>query len=64
MGDDFETFPLSSEDLLLVAHDEWKRRQERKHLHDEIPWVSGWISGFLTSKRFAKDQIEKIRQGN
>ena len=49
-------FP-SSGDLLLIAHDEWKRRQERKGFDDEIPWVSGWISGYLTSKKFVDDQL-------
>jgi hypothetical protein len=56
-----ERFPDSTE-LLLVAHDEWKRREERKHLHDEITWVSGWISGFLTSKKFVIDQAKSLRR--
>jgi len=54
-------FP-SSEDLLLIAHDEWKRREERKHIHDNVSWVSGWISGFLTSKKFAYKQIDKLHK--
>jgi len=53
-------FP-SSGDLLLIAHDEWKRRQERKGFDDEIPWVSGWISGYLTSKKFVNEQLIKLR---
>ena len=51
----------SSGELLLVAHDEWKRRQERKNLDDELPWISGWISGFLTSKKFVNERIDKLR---
>ena len=51
----------SSSDLLLIAHDEWKRREERKHLHDHISWVNGWISGFLTSKKFVNERLEILR---
>jgi hypothetical protein len=40
-------FPNSTE-LLLMANTEWKNRIERKHTHDCIPWVDGWIHGFLT----------------
>jgi hypothetical protein len=50
----------SSTSLLLIAHDEWKRRQERKHMDDESPWISGWISGYLTSKKFVQDRIEEL----
>lgn len=53
---------MSSGDLLLLAHDEWKRRQERKHFDDEQSWVSGWIGGFMTSKKWAHDYIRKLRQ--
>jgi hypothetical protein len=52
---------MSSGDLLLLAHDEWKRRQERKHFDDEQSWVSGWIGGFMTSKKWAHDYIRKLR---
>jgi hypothetical protein len=52
----------SSSDLLLIAHDEWKRREERKHQHDHISWVNGWISGFLTSKKFAQERIEYLHK--
>jgi len=53
----------SSKDLLLIAHDEWKRREERKRIHEEIPWVSGWISSYFTSKKFVHDKIKELRQG-
>ena len=56
-----EKTPNSTE-LLLVAHDEWKRREERKHLHPEIPWITGWISGFLTSREFVKRKAVEIRE--
>lgn len=42
-------FPNSTE-LLLMAHTDWKNRIERKHTHEEIPWVDGWIHGYLTPK--------------
>jgi hypothetical protein len=57
-----ETLHLSSSDLLLIAHDEWKRREERKHQHDHISWVNGWISGFLTSRKFVQEKIVELRQ--
>jgi len=52
---------FNSTELLLLAHDEWKRRQERKHLDDEPAWVSGFIGGFLTDKNWALDKIESLR---
>lgn len=52
---------ISSSDLLLIAHDEWKRREERKHQHDNISWVNGWISGYLTSRKFVKDRIKLLK---
>lgn len=54
---------FSSEDLILLAHDEWKRREERKHIHDEIPWTVGFLNGFCTSKRWARGYIDKLRRG-
>ena len=56
-------FPSSS-DLLLIAHDEWKRREERRHIHQEIPWVHGWISGFLTPRDFVKKRIAELRKNS
>jgi len=38
----------SSEELLEMAHTEWKNREERRKLHDEVSWESGWISGYLS----------------
>ena len=55
-----EIFP-NSRDLLLISHDEWKRREERKHIYEEQPWTHGWISGFLTSRKFVKEQIKELR---
>jgi len=53
---------LSSSDLLLIAHDEWKRREERKNIHEHISWVNGWISGFLTSRKFVQEKVAELRQ--
>ena len=53
---------MSSTDLLLIAHDEWKRREERKHIHEETPWIHGWISGYLTSRKFVNERLAKLHQ--
>lgn len=52
---------FSSEDLLLLSHDEWKRREERKHQHDMTLWEAGFINGFLTDEKWARDMVDKIR---
>ncbi|MFA5382619.1 MAG: hypothetical protein WC356_05600 [Candidatus Micrarchaeia archaeon] len=52
---------FSSEDLLLLAHDEWKRREERKHNHNEQDWIAGFLNGFCTSHKWAREQVDKIR---
>jgi Cu/Ag efflux pump CusA len=57
-----EPLNFSSSDLLLISHDEWKRREERKHIHDRIDWTAGWISGFLTSRKFVQDRVAELRQ--
>jgi hypothetical protein len=51
---------FNSTELLLLAHDEWKRRQERKHLDDEAAWVSGFIGGFITDKNWARDKVDNL----
>jgi len=52
---------FSSTDLLLLAHDEWKRRGERKHNHDMRGWEAGFINGFLTDKNWAREHLDKIK---
>jgi hypothetical protein len=59
---EWEGLSFTSTDLLLISHDEWKRREERKHIHDMIDWTAGWISGFLTSRKFVKDRIADLLQ--
>ncbi len=53
---------FNSTDLLLLAHDEWKRREERKHNHDMRDWEAGFINGFLTDKKWARDWLDKIQK--
>jgi hypothetical protein len=52
---------FNSTELLLLAHDEWKRREERKRLYDEVSWISGFIGGFITDKTWAKEKIQSLR---
>ena len=52
---------FTSTDILLLANDEWKRREERKHNHENIPWCAGFINGFLTDKKWARNWIDKIQ---
>jgi hypothetical protein len=48
----------------ISSSDEWKRREERKHQHDHISWVNGWISGFLTSRKFVQEKVAELRQNS
>lgn len=52
----------NSTDLLLIAHDEWIRREARKRIYPEDPWIHGWINGFLTSKKFVRDRLIKLHE--
>lgn len=54
------TAQFTSTDLLLLAHDEWKRREERKHNHNEQDWTAGFISGFCTSHKWAREYVDKL----
>lgn len=49
---------FTSTDLLLLAHDEWKRREERKHLHNEQDWIAGFLNGFCTSHKWAREYVD------
>lgn len=53
---------FNSTELLLLAHDEWKRREERKHLHEESAWVSGFLNGFCTDRKWAREYVDKLNQ--
>lgn len=56
------TEKFTSEDLLILAHDEWKRREERKHIHDHKSWIAGFMGGFCTSKEWARKRLDKIKE--
>lgn len=53
---------FNSTELLLLANDEWKRREERKHNHENAPWVSGFINGFCTDKKWAREYVDALLQ--
>ena len=53
---------FDSTDLLILAHDEWKRREERKRIHDETTWCAGFINGFLTDKKWARNLVDKMNK--
>jgi hypothetical protein len=56
-----EPIDMNSTDIMLLAHDEWKRREERKHNHPEEHWVPGFINGFLTDKKWGREYVKKLR---
>jgi hypothetical protein len=41
----------SSKELILLATTDFKNREERKGLHDQASWTSGWITGFLSERK-------------
>ena len=54
----------SSKELILLATNDFKNREERKGLHDQSSWVSGWITGFLSERKpnWSKVLEEKVRK--
>ena len=59
----------SSTELIAMAKQEWHNREERRGIHDEVPWCSGffggWVAGFLSDDKpnWRKEQIETLRRG-
>ena len=51
---------FNSTDLILLANDEWKRREERHHRHENTTWCAGFINGFLTDKKWAREYLDKL----
>ena len=53
----------SSKELNSLAEHDWHNREERKHKHPMSPWVSGWITGFLSERKpnWGKEREEKVR---
>jgi hypothetical protein len=35
--------------LIEMAEREWHNREERRGIHDKVPWTTGWMSGYLSS---------------
>jgi hypothetical protein len=50
---------LSSVEILNLAANDWHRREERRGIHAETPFVAGWITGFLTPE---KPDWNKVRE--
>jgi hypothetical protein len=53
---------FTSTELILLAHDEWLRREKRKNIHEESAWVSGFLNGFCTDKKWAREYVGKLLQ--
>ena len=55
---------FNSKELILFAHDEWKRREERKGNHPECSWVAGFLNGFCTDKKWARGYVDILLKEN
>lgn len=54
---------FNSTELLLLAHDEWKRREERWRKPEErVPWCAGFINGFCTDKKWAREYVDRLME--
>ena len=53
----------SSKELIQLATHDFKNREERKGLHDQPSWTSGWITGFLSERKpnWGKEKETKVR---
>ena len=62
-GVDSPLVPNSTEIKRLAEHD-WHNREERRGIHAMTPWVSGWITGFLSESKpkWSKVLEEKTRR--
>lgn len=62
------TFPptggLNSTELLAVACEEWRCREERHNLHPREHWVAGWLNGIALGGEYLKKRAEGLRQKN
>ena len=49
----------SSTELIAMANQEWKNREERRGIHNREDWCCGWMAGFLSEKKpnWRKEQI-------
>jgi hypothetical protein len=50
--------------LIEMAEREWHSREERRGIHDKVPWTTGWMSGYLSSvgdiQQARKQEREKV----
>ena len=46
------------------AHTEWKNREERRGIYNEIDWCCGWMAGFLSVDKpdWVKAQAQAARE--
>ena len=51
-------------ELAKRAHTEWKNREERRGIHNEIDWCCGWMAGFLSTDKpdWVKAQAQAARE--
>ena len=53
------SFPDSAT-LIRMADTEWHNREERRGIHERVPWTAGWMSGYLTPDKPAPAERQEI----
>jgi hypothetical protein len=48
--------------LIEMAEREWHSREERRGIHDKVPWTTGWMSGYLSSVGDIQQAREQERE--
>jgi hypothetical protein len=58
-GDESSHVPDSTE-LIAMANQEWKNREERRGIHNREDWCCGWMAGFLSENKpnWRQEQID------
>ncbi len=58
-GDESSHVPDSTE-LIAMANQEWKNREERRGIHNREDWCCGWMDGFLSENKpnWRQEQID------
>ena len=56
-------FPSSTQ-LIAMAKQEWKNREERRGIHNKEDWCCGWMAGFLSVDKpdWVKAQVQAARE--
>lgn len=53
---------VSSAKLIQMAEMEWRNREERRGIHERVPWTAGWMSGYLTpNKPRSEAQVHTLK---